>query len=124
MKTDASKIGITTVGTTKLGKILQRARELKNYTPAAIALKMDISLAELKAVEKGDKHPTPDYFVDICKLLDVDLEKAWDLLEYEKLYIYRIRFIREYRQAFNIKEGIRKNRLEKLNLGENNVEVQ
>lgn len=75
---------------------------------------MDISVAELKAIEKCDKHPTPDYFVDICKLLDVDLERAWDLLEYEKIYIYRMRFVREYRQAFNIKESIRKNRLIKL----------
>lgn len=79
-----------------LGHLLKKAREAQDCTTTFIALRVDIKPSTLILVEKGEKYPTPDYFVDLCKLLEIDYEKAWKLLREEKMKLYEQRLMREY----------------------------
>lgn len=81
-----------------LGRLIKQARETKNYTTTFVALRMDIAPSVLILVEKGEKHPAPDYFLDLCKLLNINQEKAWRLLRDEKVKVYEQRLLREYQQ--------------------------
>jgi hypothetical protein len=67
-----------------------------------VALRLDIRPSLLILIEKGDKYPTPDFFVDLCKLLEVDLQKAWGLLKQERMKFYEQRLSREYKQAADL----------------------
>jgi transcriptional regulator with XRE-family HTH domain len=79
-----------------LGYLLRKAREAKNMTTTFVALRVDIAPSVLILIEKGEKYPTPEYFLDLCKLLGADQEKAWKLLRDEKLKFYEQRLSREY----------------------------
>jgi hypothetical protein len=67
-----------------------------------VALRLDIRPSLLILIEKGEKYPTSEYFVDLCKLLDVDIQKAWGLLKLERIKFYEQRLNREYRQAVDL----------------------
>lgn len=69
-----------------------------------VALRVDIRPSLLILIEKGDKHPTPDFFIDLCKLLEVDLQEAWKLLKAERMKFYEQRLRREYKQATDMCE--------------------
>jgi transcriptional regulator with XRE-family HTH domain len=85
-----------------LGKLLKQARESKDMTTTFVALRVDIKPSLLIMVEKGEKYPTPDYFADLCRLLDLDVQKAWMLLKREKEKLYEQRLSREYRISANL----------------------
>ena len=68
-------------------------------TTTFVALRMNINPSTLILVEKGEKYPTPDYFMELCVLLDMDPNLAWGLLKKEKVKIYEQRLIREYSQS-------------------------
>ena len=76
--------------------MLKTAREDKELTTIFVALRVGITPSFLILIEKGDKFPTPDYFADLCKLLDVDLAKAWKLLHDERMKFYEQRLNREF----------------------------
>jgi len=79
-----------------LGNLLRKAREAKDMTTTFVALRVDIKPSALILVEKGEKYPAPEYFMDLCKLLVIDQERAWRLLKEEKLKLYEQRLLREY----------------------------
>jgi len=65
-------------------------------TTTFVALRVDILPSVLILIEKGEKYPAPEYFLDLCKLLGADQEKAWKLLREEKMKFYEQRLMREY----------------------------
>lgn len=88
-----------------LGKLLKQARESKDMTTTFVALRVDIKPSLLIMVEKGEKYPTPDYFADLCRLLDVEMQTAWRLLKQEKEKLYEQRLSREYRVSIGENHG-------------------
>lgn len=79
-----------------MGKLLKTARESKEYTTVFVALRVGINPSLLILIENGEKHPTPDFFADLCKVLELDIPQAWSLLKAERVKFYEQRLTREY----------------------------
>jgi cytoskeletal protein RodZ len=84
-----------------LGKMLREARESKDMTTTFVALRVDIKPSFLIMIEKGDKYPTSQFFVDLCRMVGVDPVAAYKLYKKEKVKLYEQRLNREFSEISN-----------------------
>ena len=60
----------------KLGKIIKRARKIKGISQEDLASLIGVSHTELSRIERGiRKSPNLIILINICEILDIDLQK-------------------------------------------------